>query len=137
MKYIIEEKNTYHNYDYIIKFFEDGHRCGYVKIPDNHIFYQKNYDDIDIDCHGGLTFSELSDGNDLEKGYWIGFDCAHFDDKYDTDNILKHFGIDALNRYYQCAEKYVDDSATVKSLDFVRNECKKIIQQLKEYENEN
>lgn len=52
---------------------EMGHRCGYVAVPKGHSTYGRNYDDIPVDVHGGLTYSsEGTDGN-----YWLGFDCAH------------------------------------------------------------
>src|SRR6266852_4741278 len=52
-----------------------GHLCGYVNIPVNHPMFSKKYDEIDVDVHGGLTWSEMEKG-----GYWIGFDCAHSGD---------------------------------------------------------
>lgn len=55
------------------------HLNGYIGIPKEHKWFGKNYldDEIDIECHGGLTFS----GNELahmQKDFWyFGFDCAH------------------------------------------------------------
>lgn len=49
--------------------------CGYVEIPKDHKVDGVEYDDINIDCHGGLTYSRH------EGDKWvIGFDCNHFDD---------------------------------------------------------
>lgn len=48
---------------------------GYVKLPKGHPWYGKDYDDIKVSVHGGLTYSRQ------EGKYWvIGFDCAHFND---------------------------------------------------------
>jgi|SRR3972149_5302496 len=33
--------------------------CGYVGVPPSHPMYHKEYDDINVDVHGGLTFSHL------------------------------------------------------------------------------
>jgi len=33
--------------------------CGYVGVPPSHPMYQKEYNDIDVVVHGGLTFSHL------------------------------------------------------------------------------
>jgi len=33
--------------------------CGYVGVPPSHPVYQKEYNDIDVAVHGGLTFSHL------------------------------------------------------------------------------
>lgn len=79
------------------------HLCAYVRIPETHEFYGKHYDNIPIECHGGLTFSEFTDFAPLKKpvydstfigsiwsgkwieekipkGYWIGWDYAHAGD---------------------------------------------------------
>ena len=86
-----------------------GHRCGYVKIPSNHHFYQKNYnwidDNYDIEVHGGLTFSEEKVGSFSENGWYIGFDCAHYGDTLET-----------------CTKEYVE------------SQCKKLINQIKSLE---
>lgn len=44
---------------------------GYVEVPEGHPWYGKEYDDIDVECPGGLTYSE---------GGWIGFDTLHSTD---------------------------------------------------------
>lgn len=60
---------------------------GYVIIPPVHPAYGKDYDDIDVDVHGGLTFAMSTDeGWDhfpegTPKGHWcMGFDTAHSGD---------------------------------------------------------
>ncbi len=55
------------------------HPCGYVSVPRNHPFYDKDYWDIDdrIKVHGGLTYSgKMGESND----FWFGWDYAHADD---------------------------------------------------------
>ena len=63
---------------------------GYVLIPQNNPLHGKHYDDIKVNVHGGLTFSELVDNEMVEDwgldkedfGKWcVGFDTAHFLDK--------------------------------------------------------
>lgn len=56
--------------------------CGYVRVPKGHPAYAQDYDNIDVDVHGGLTYSAndfpIDDGELIEEGFWwIGFDCAH------------------------------------------------------------
>lgn len=66
-----------------------GALCGYVGIPSTHRLHGADYDDVDVDVHGGLTFSDLCD-EDRPEGichvplpgrdpnvWWLGFDCAH------------------------------------------------------------
>ena len=59
---------------------------GYVLVQENNKYHGKEYCDVDIDVHGGLTFSCAAEKCQLtaqEKlsGTVFGFDCAHC---YDT-----------------------------------------------------
>lgn len=67
---------------YIISF--GSHPCCYVEIPDNHPLYLEKYDDIEIECHGGLTFSssKLTGIDETGLKWFIGWDFAHCDDYY-------------------------------------------------------
>lgn len=71
-----------------------GNWCGYVGLPPEHPWHGKTYDDLDIDVHGGLTYSEACDENATEEHgichvpdpgrpddvWWLGFDCGHAHD---------------------------------------------------------
>jgi len=62
----------------ILRASEMRHLCGYVGLPKWHPCYGRLYNDIDIEVHGGLTFSEQGDGERQDKDlWWLGFDCAH------------------------------------------------------------
>lgn len=54
---------------------------GYLGIPPEHPWYNKNYNEIDnVVIHGGLTWSEshLPNWNkDSDDFWWLGFDTAH------------------------------------------------------------
>ena len=54
-----------------------GHLNGYVAIPKGHRCHGGTYDwlnDMAVDVHGGLTYSDL----DKDTGEWVvGFDCGH------------------------------------------------------------
>lgn len=70
------------NYNYYILNL-GTHPTAYIEIPKNHKYYLKYYDDIDIDVHGGLTYSEdyLNLENEkINNSWFIGWDYAHFDD---------------------------------------------------------
>lgn len=66
-----------------------GALCGYVGVPEsNSECFGKDYDDVDVDVHGGLTFSsacqERINGichaeEDAANNtvWWLSFDCAH------------------------------------------------------------
>lgn len=59
------------------------HPCCYIKIPEDHELFGKDYDEISdmgcVSCHGGLTYSE-SKLLDEEEGWYIGWDYAHLGD---------------------------------------------------------
>ncbi len=57
--------------------FHHGWGNGYVGLPLWHPYYKMEYEFLPIDCHGGLTFGELDEDEDL---WVIGFDTAHWGD---------------------------------------------------------
>lgn len=75
--YIMHHDNPlYAGYEIRILRAEMGHYCVYVRLPANHPDIGKEYDDIDIDVHGDLTYSD----NDV-----FGIDFAHMNDFYPGD----------------------------------------------------
>ncbi len=62
-----------------------GHLCGYIRIPDDHPHYGKDFRDLGLDCHGGITF------NEIHEQHWMGFDCSHMGDQVPT---MKKLNID-------------------------------------------
>lgn len=123
-------ESFYKGYEWAIVHNGRGSRGGYVKVNPNHPVHGKNYNDLDfIYCHGGLTFSEADVPCDKEvesNGWWLGFDCAHFDDLPDPELFAYQPSMDFHRMFL---EGFVDD-ATIKDNEFVENECKKIINQL-------
>lgn len=71
-----------------------GALCGYVGVPEGHCAFSTHYDGVDVNVHGGLTFSAFCQHSEDEtKGvchvpaegrpdrvWWLGFDCAHSGD---------------------------------------------------------
>lgn len=91
-KQIVKEAN-YKGYDYkvvkiipgvpenLIDFFGEWSNPwfnGYVILPKGHKYRDVDYDDIPVECHGGLTFS----GHGINRTWVIGFDCNHYGDNY-------------------------------------------------------
>lgn len=72
--------------------------------------------------HGGITFSGISGGritNGDDNIWWIGFDCAHSDDKMPMlDNLFGETHGEYRNMFY------------------VINECASLAKQIKEFEND-
>ena len=79
-----------------------GAANGYVLIPEGNILHGMRYENIDVDVHYGLTFSELLDSDVLlemfglgpeDAGSWcVGFDTFHSGDnkeKWPEEAVLK------------------------------------------------
>lgn len=101
-----------------------GHLCGYVKIPENNKYFNKHYDEIDIDCHGGLTYSNYQDNN-----YYIGFDCAHSFDYLPSMEMFKQKN-EKIKQFFEQYERMNLFYPTYKNMDFCIEECKSIVDQL-------
>lgn len=68
-----------------------GSLCGYVGVPASHLYHGSDYNKVDVEVHGGLTFaSGCGHGDNPARGvchipgagepddvWWFGFDCAH------------------------------------------------------------
>jgi hypothetical protein len=65
-----------------------GNWCGYVGVPSGHPDHGKGYDELEVEVHGGLTFSEscsevachVPAPGESDDFFWFGFDCLHFND---------------------------------------------------------
>ncbi len=69
----------------------------YLGIPKDHPLAGFGYDDLPIDCHGGLTFSGGGNGKVFPQGYWwYGFDFAHLGDRcfyYEDGALTNKLGV--------------------------------------------
>lgn len=96
MKHFIR-KNTF------LPSISHGFGNGYVLIPEDHPYHGISYENIRVDVHGGLTFSEIVDEefikdwkdslSEEDLGSWcVGFDTYHFGDnllKWSEENVEK------------------------------------------------
>ena len=67
-----------------------GNWCGYVGVPNGHPAYGQDYDNVDVDVHGGLTYADrcqvdgpichVAEPGFPEDVWWLGFDTAHAGD---------------------------------------------------------
>jgi hypothetical protein len=112
-----------------------GFRCGYVGIDETHPYYGRDYCDEgveDINCHWGLTYSDKAYFEESDLWY-LGFDCGHCCDIPDTELALEYGVIDEKQYTYlkSLEEIYrMDEDSSVKNVDFVRENCKMIVEQL-------
>ena len=93
-----------------------SHRCGYVAIKRGSEAFRKHYSELmNIDAHGGLTFSEATlKLCDLDDVWWIGFDCMH-----NGDRVIDPGPQDVV---------FPDDK--VRSLEYCIYQCEHIAQQV-------
>ena len=71
---------------------KQGWGNGYVGVPPNHPWFGKDYNELDVDVHGGLTFSNKAAPKEQPDSYWwIGFDTCHYQDNK-----------------YNCSKEYVE-----------------------------
>jgi len=105
-----------------------GSLCGYVGVPPDHPWHGKDHDAIDVQVHGGLTFSAPCDKGGLichvpQPGepadvWWLGFDCAHAFDLMP--------GINAL-----LPERHLVD-CTYRDMAYVERQCAQLAAQVAE-----
>lgn len=129
MKAVIEERFEYKGFPCVVMFQPAGFRTGYVGLPKTHGCYGTHYDSIPIECHCGLTYSDYDlFGQDDKDTYWIGFDCGHICDSLDIEKVMEYYGechadrIREMFSYLMCMP--------VRSFDYVKAECKSIVDQL-------
>lgn len=96
------------------------HPTAYVKIPKTHWLYnKKDYDEVPVECHYGLTYMEdsLTINDETEEkveGKFIGWDYSHCDDYYGAN---EKFGFQDMGKKWTTEEIYKE----------VRDVCSQII----------
>lgn len=88
MKPIVEKRFKVNNFDCVILLQSLGHRTAYINVINTKLQFV-DYNDIDLDVHGGLTYSsEKLYG--CENGWWIGWDYAHYNDASDFPALVMY-----------------------------------------------
>lgn len=125
---VVEKQFEYKGHDCICVFSCLGYRCGYVSVDND-----KEFNEYDVACHCGLTFSgTLPYDYGPKETYYIGFDCGHICDGNDYNLALK-YGLLTEKRFNELLEMQIHLPTflqPVRSLEYVENECKKIVDQL-------
>lgn len=127
---VVEKQFQYKGHDCICVFNRNGYRCGYVSTT-----LHRGYDDFDIDCHCGLTFSGvLPEAYAPKEQFYIGFDCGHCCDGIDTKLAYDYGLIDeATKEFLEESYLYLSEYS-VRDVEYVVEQCKKIVDQLEELE---
>lgn len=103
-----------------------GYLCVYVRIPEDHVLFGQK--DIEMECHGGITFNEVRDD------HWIGFDCAHSCDFVPSIELTKRKGIESgelsPSRIPEECKRFAIFHPVYRNMKYCIGECVKIVDQL-------
>ena len=138
--WVIESQFEYCDLPCVVVFQRLGHRCGYVGVDKDHALYNVDYQDVWLDenPHGGLTYSGSSHGDDYPIAvdyWWFGFDCAHFGDLQDMETAIEYFPDDPEVQLLKSSpwRRYAfEEWESIKTKEFVEEECRKLARQLAE-----
>jgi hypothetical protein len=73
---------------------------GYVIVPESHPWFGKDYDEIEVEIHGGLTYG-------CHEGR-VGFDTAHAWDDWSYEALAEIGGSTEYVHHYNDAENFWD-----------------------------
>ena len=90
------------------------HPCAYIDVTDTDL-NGKGYDEIDIECHFGLSYSREYLNTVDKKGWFIGWDYAHYCD---------------FAGYLLEMSEHMSAHLKMWTTDEIVNECKEVIEQL-------
>lgn len=85
-----------------------GSCCAYIGVPKTHPLAGMSYDDLPVECHGGLTYGSAGGPTDALKEaglHWYGWDYAH---SGDTSTYPELDGFAACNSERQWLPQDVD-----------------------------
>lgn len=90
-------------------------------------------------CHGGITYAgggEHSSYPIKSDLWWFGFDCGHCDDARELELAYKRFSKyrASIAMQIELEKVYPIDGLAVRTEDYVAAECKKLAEQLKDFE---
>ena len=105
---------TYKNFDYYVLNLKT-HPTAYIDVTNSPL--NGCDEDIDISCHGGITWCDNFVKSIDKKGWFIGWDYAHYGDYMD-------YGDAALNNMFLNDKKWTTEE--------IVEECKNVIDQIVE-----
>lgn len=108
-----------------------GALCGYVGVSKGHPWFEKSYNDVDAEAHGGLTYGAFCAGHvchvpapgEEDHVYWLGFDASHaYDLSPGLRAIRDGFG---WTRAYETGETYRDLAYMMQQTEHLARQAKK------------
>lgn len=109
-------------------------------VPAEHPAHGKDYNDVAVDVHGGLTFGNGCDES-AEEGHgichipepgrpdnvwWLGFDCAHYMDVCPAYNVLREHYLAAT----MLSPSSPWGSPVYRDVQYVTDQCASLARQL-------
>ena len=90
-------------------------------------------------CHGGITYAGGGEHSSypIESDlWWFGFDCAHYYDAKDLRLAYERFPNyrESLAMQIEYEDRFHIDGSIIRTEEYVADECKKLAEQLKEFE---
>jgi hypothetical protein len=120
-----------------------GNLCGYVGVPCEHPAYGKGDDNLDLYCHGGITYANRCQGELChvpvpgmpDDVWWLGFDCAHAGDLSPGLNArLRETRAQAIEHGAPWALAFdptpFEREDVYRALPYVRAQCEHLAEQL-------
>lgn len=103
-----------------------GALCGYVAVDETHPAFKADYNRVEVECHGGLTYGDMCQGEGghichvprlgkPDHVFWLGFDCAH------SGDISPSYRSD----FHSYDDRY-------RSISYVISQCQELARQLTE-----
>lgn len=126
----------------VVRHPDMGHWCAYVGVSQGHPNFEKEYDDVGADVHGGLTYADHCRGGEhgvchiVEPGeddhvWWLGFDFAHSGDKSPgADAKLRVLGMGVFARQISDAFDGIKFEDHYWTFPEVQAECAALAEQL-------
>lgn len=131
-------------YPCLVKRNPVGALCGYVGVPEGHPWFGKNYDDVDAQVHGYLTYASFCQEGDeahsichipapgeSDHVWWLGFDCGH------SMDICPRMEADYRRRFDETGNSIWDNfydshpGRSYKTVGYVREQNALLAQQVK------
>lgn len=106
-----------------IVFTDMGHRCGYIHLPEGHVFEGVEFNKLDCGVHGGLTYSRRIGGR------WVlGFDCAHC---WDAPDLEAMRGYRIPEELIAVRRESLAMDGIIRTKEYVERELLGLLEQLK------
>jgi hypothetical protein len=101
---------------------------GYVGVPEINQYYEKDYNDLDVDVHGGLTFANGGVHKIFGYYWWFGFDCAHaFDYSPGRTELMEKAGTPAITM------RSLFNDEVYRNMPYVQEQCIQLAYQLSDH----